>query len=224
MIIVSSLSPKHSNSDNQHNAIKSWRQFGMCYSMNNAKEIADMRTEGYDILFIQTEKTLQAILRKPLVNINAIIDLAITKDEDLLIINSDILLPTLPEFRTDGVTLFSRFDYTDTMDECKKFEAGFDVFFIPKHFLRLFPPSIYSLGSAWWDYWIPFHCIHRKIALYYPDQKYAYHKWHETQYSQPEWLHMGEYFKWEFNWDKAMQIPQIATAAITTIKSKLIIS
>jgi hypothetical protein len=181
-----------------------------------------MRPENYDILFMQTEKTLQAVLKKPLVNINAMLDFAIAKNEDLLLINSDIIISKLPEFNSDGVTMFSRYDYLHDQNESKKFENGFDAFFIPKHFLKVFPPSMYCLGAAWHDYAMPLNCIQRKIPLYYPDSPLLFHKWHETRYSFEEWTRVGKYFKWELGWDENMTIPEIATAALKTINENLI--
>ena len=221
MIIITSLSAGHSNKDNQHNAIKSWEGYGTCYSMNNANEISQLLPlyDDDNIRFIKTDRTVQQLIGKPLVSINAMIDFAIKKEEDLLLINSDILIAGLPEFKQDGITIFSRYDYTNSFDDARMFIYGFDIFHIPQHLLSIFPPSIYSLGCAWWDISLPYRCILNNIPVYYPKERYAYHKLHPTQYNMDEWNYIAEYFKWEFKLDKRLNGGQVATSIMNQIKA-----
>jgi len=216
MNIITSLSPGHSNKDNQQIAVESWQRFGNCYSMNLEDEI----TEPYTgIKFIETTKTTQFYTGKKLVSINAMIDFA---KEDLLLINSDIVLTSLPELKQDGITIFSRNDYVSDINEATIFKNGFDAFYIPEKFLTIFPPSVYSMGAAWWDYWIPYTAIYEGISVYSPTTKHAFHKIHPTQYSFEEWNLMGDFFRWQFKFNKRMTIPDIASLALRTIKSKLL--
>jgi hypothetical protein len=219
MIIVTSLSAKHSNKDNQHNAIKSWNGYGECYSMNNAHEISQLEPLYSGIKFIKTDRTVQQLIGKPLVSINAMIDYANDKGEDLLLINSDIVLTGLPDFKRDGITIFSRYDYTESYEDAKMFVYGFDAFFIPHEFLKTFPPSIYSLGCAWHDLATPYRAIINNIPVYYPSGRYAYHKLHPIQYNTNEWDYIAEYFKWEFKLDKRLSGGQAATMVMNIIKS-----
>jgi hypothetical protein len=220
MIIVTSLSPSHLCKENQVQAIESWNQYGNCYSLNHPNEIEVLDYKNIDI--IPTVKTVQLILGKPLININSIIDFAISKGQDLLIVNSDIILKDLPEFKEDGITVISRYDYDNTFEDAEVFKAGFDAFFIPKQLLNLLPPSIFSLGAAWWDYWLPMIAIKLGITLYYPIGQFAYHKKHATQYNHDEWLRLGEYFRLDFQLEKHLTVPQIATQTLNLIKSKLV--
>lgn len=219
MIIVTSLSAGHSNKDNQHNAVKSWQRHGKCYSLNNSEEIEKLKHLFYDVKFIKTDRTVNQLIGKPLVSINAMIDFANEYGQDILLINSDIILTGLPELRKDGVTIFSRYDYTDSFDDAKMFIYGFDIFHIPHHLLNIFPPSIYSLGCPWWDISLPYRCILNNIPLYYPEGRYAYHKLHPTQYNTDEWNYIAEYFKWEFKLDKKLNGGQVATMIMNKIKS-----
>ena len=212
MEIVTSLSPNHSCKENQIDAIHSWKGFGRCYSLNHPKEIPLL---SYDIEFIDTLRTVESIVGKPLININSILDFA---KDDLLYINSDIILKDLPAFKQDGITILSRYDYNQDISEGVLFPHGYDAFYIPKQFLHVFPPSIYALGAAWHDYWIPKWCILKGIPLYYPQGRFAFHKIHPVQYSQTEWLRIGEYFRWEFQLPKELTIPQIATKTIQEIR------
>lgn len=215
MEIVTSLSPNHSCKDNQINAIESWRQYGECFSLNHLNEIPRLT---YDIQFVPVGRTIEPLFGKPLIPINAILDFAHQRDSDLLYVNSDIILKDLPAFKQDGITILSRYDYMEDMDEATLFGAGYDAFYIPKHLLHIFPPSIYALGAAWHDYWVPMWCIRKGIPVYYPNGRFAFHKIHPVQYSQTEWVRIGEYFRWEFNLDKSLSIPQIATNTLQQIR------
>lgn len=218
MIIVTSLSPGHKNRENQVEAVKSWQGKGRCYSLNSPGEIVE--TGGIDM--IPTGRTTEYYTGKPLVSINAIIDHAIELQQDLLIVNSDIILLELPEFKPDGITIFSRYDYHTDINHNKIFPSGFDVFYIPLKLLTIFPPSVYALGAAWFDYWIPYTCMKLDIPVYYPPGKFAFHKVHEIQYPYEQWIYLGEFFRWQFRFHRNMSIPMIATQALATINAKLI--
>lgn len=222
MIIITSVSPSHKNSDNQHHAINSWQDHATCVSMNTEEEIKILHKSYTNIFFIETKKTVYPLLSKPLVNINAIFDHAIKIQEDLLLINSDIIIEELPKLKKDGITIFSRYDYDDNMEENTMFTWGFDAFYIPYEFLKIFPPSVYALGACWFDLSIPLRAIQSIVPIYYPKGKFIFHKKHQPQWSQLEWERMGHYFVWEFGWDRKMNLGAVATAAMATIKSKLI--
>lgn len=219
MIILTSISPNHSNNLNQIAAVKSWQQFGNCYALNHKDDVlADIP----GVKYIKSNKTVEALTGKRCMTINAMIDFAIKCNEDLLIINSDILLTELPLFNNDGITIISRYDYTDSINNSKIFTAGFDVVFIPRQFLTIFPPSIYAMGVAWWDYSLPYRAILSGIPVYWPDVKCAFHKLHNTQYSQAEWLYIGEYFRWEFKLNQYGYIGKMATEILSKIQTRAI--
>lgn len=225
MVIVTSLSCNHENADNQLAAIESWNKITSdVYSLNSKKE-ADVLREMYpeNIIFITTHHTVEHIVGRPLVSINAVLDFARGVGEDLLLLNSDIILKELPELKDDGLTIFSRYDYIDNFDDAKKFENGFDVFYIPKKFLNIFPSSIDALGNPWWDYSLPLTAIRKGVPLYYPTGRFAFHKLHNTQYSIEEWTYLAEYFNWQFK-IKPMTTPdagKIATNTLAQIKINL---
>jgi hypothetical protein len=150
------------------------------------------------------------------------LDFAKIYHEDLMIVNSDIIVPTLPPINQHGITILSRYDYSDDIEQAKKFDDGFDVFIIPKNFIEFFPSSIYALGCAWWDYWIPYVAMLKGIPLYYPAGEFAFHKKHPMQYPYEEWVRLGEYFKWEFRFDPTTHPNQIATQTLERINRYLI--
>lgn len=215
MIIVTSLSPNHSNKANQQAAIDSWQKYGKCYSLNVPGEI-QVHYEGITIQ--ETYKTMQHLYGKPLVNINDFFEF----DADTLIINSDIIIQSLPELKHDGITIFSRHDYTEDINKAKKFENGFDAFFIPAKFLHIFPPSIYALGACWHDYYTPMTAIRNNIPIYSFRGKHTFHKLHPVQYPVHEYFDIGEVFRWEFKLNRKLQIPQIASQTLALINSKII--
>lgn len=237
MIIVTSISPSHKNMHVQKECINSWIQFGPCYSLNTDKEIGQIGEDSYTgIKFISTDRTVDALFYgKSLVSVNAIIDFAKSMREDLLVINSDIYLRSLPEFKQDGITIISRHDYEETMGISQIFSAGYDVFFIPKKLLGIYPPSIYALGAAWHDFMWPYRAIVKNIPVYYPTAKHAFHKKHDIQYSLEEWYRIGQYFAWEFNLGhnthdflrkaqplREISVQQICTQSLAKIKQHLV--
>lgn len=220
MIVVTSLSPGHANRLLQLDAVNSWQTIGDCYSLNCEHEIGLLLNEGYKgVVFIPNDRTIEYFAGKPLASINAIIDFAKSLNEDLLLINSDIILTDLPELKQDGITIFSRYDYKETFEDCSMFEAGFDVAYIPKHFLNIFPPSIYGLGMAWWDYWLPYHILIKNIPIYWPQGKHAFHKLHPIQYDFKQWEFIADHFRWEFKMPKQMTGGQIATLSLQKIRN-----
>lgn len=223
MVFITSLSPGHSNSDNQVHSLESWKPYGKIYSLNTPIEIEQIRLIYQNsVTFIPTEKTIKHIVKKDLVTINALIDFGITIGEDVVLINSDILIDKLPEFKQDGMTILSRYDYTDHFGDAKIFNSGFDLFHIPKKFLNVFPHSIYALGLSWWDYSIVLRFFERNIPVYWPQEKYIYHKLHPTQYSIEEWLYVGDIFRIEFKVEKHYNTGQVATKYLNEIKTKAI--
>ncbi len=219
MIIVTSLSANHSNKANQQAAIDSWQQYGKCYSMNGFNE----NIEGFTgIEFIKTDLTMGHLYGKPLVNIHSVFHFAKEKRTDLLMTNSDIIFRDLPEFKQDGVTILSRHDYDHDINASKKFENGFDVFYIPAKFLHIFPLSIYALGACWHDYSTPMVAINNNIPVYSFRGKHTFHKLHPVQYPVKEYYDIGEFFKWEFKLNRKLQVPQIASQTLALINSKII--
>lgn len=221
-IVVTSIPPAHPHKDNINEAIKSWQRYGDVYSLNCPQEIEELKIQHPDVIFVDTHKTIQHTIGKPLISVNALIDLAITENKNLLIVNADIIISELPVLNEDGITIFSRYDYTTSFEEAKIFPPGFDIFYFPNRLLPLFPPCIYSLGASFHDYYYPKICFLNNIPVYYPQGKYAFHKIHVTQYPYDEWFKLGEYFKLDFKYDARLNVPQIATMALAEIKEKSI--
>lgn len=222
MIVVTSVSPGHTNKEQQHLAIESWQSLGKCFSINSQEEIKALKSEYKSIEFIPTRMTIQGLVGKPLVSIFSIVEFAIERNESLLIVNSDIIVKGLPVLKEDGVTLFSRYDYSDNMDKPVKFEHGFDMFYIPQEFLHIYPFSIYAMGNCYHDYVFALVAIENGIPVYYPNGIYCYHKTHDVHYPLEDYYNLGEHFRWHFKLDKLLTIPQVARQSLDKIKANLI--
>lgn len=221
MIICTSIAP---NSENSIEAVKSWAKYGKIYSLNSEEEISRIGGDAWkDVTFVPTHRIMKWNNR-PLVSVNAMIDLAIEKDEDLVIINSDIIIGVLPEFNQDGITILTRCDYDSegTFEQGRLYDHGYDLFFIPKHFLKQFPMTIYCLGNTWNDYALPYFALTNGILVYWPQGKSIFHKTHSFQWDFDEWQTMGEFFKLLFKMDRYTPIEQVATNILADIKNRSI--
>lgn len=229
MLIITSLSPNHKNKELQIDCVKSWAPYAKIFSLNTSKEIELIGKDNYpDVKFLVRNNTMEHLYKKTLVNISSFFELATTHHQDLFIINSDIFIKSLPELKSDGVTVFSRYDYRETMEESILFKNGFDAFYVPYEFLHLYPQSLYAMGNCWWDFAVPYRFLLNQVKLYYPKGRHLFHKFHENQYTYTDWLWLGEHFAWEFKlgrekrFGKEQIIQQICTEALALIKSKLI--
>lgn len=218
MIIVTSISPNHIS--DQLTAINSWKKLECpIFSLNGEKEIEKLKDVDYGITFIPTHRTLEYFTGKPLVSINAMIDLAIEMDEDLLLINSDIIISHLPEFKNDGITIFSRFDYTNTYEDAVVYEFGFDAFYFPKKLLKIYPPTIYGLGNCFHDYSWAYRAIVNSIPVYWADGRFIYHKAHSFQWALDEWQTLAHFFRLEFKFDQYVSLEQMSINVLAAIKT-----
>ena len=198
MLIVTSIPP---NSINSQEAVKTWHKHGQVYSLNSETEIDKINTKDYpNVIFTYTHRVILWNGR-PLVNINALIDVAIEEDDDLFLINSDIIIDHLPEFKDDGITIFTRCDYENEEtkgNDGRLYAHGFDAFYIPHHLLKIYPPTIYCLGCCHFDYSIPYRYLTNAIPVYWPQGKYIFHKTHPFAWNYEEWLITAKFFKMEF--------------------------
>jgi len=222
MIICTSLSPFHSNKAIQAECVRSWQKLAFVYSLNTQKEIELIENEYFGVCFVKTHRTSETLFGRPLISINAIFDFAIENEQDLFMINSDIYVDSLPPLHTDGITIFSRWDYEDHFGQGKLFLHGFDGFFFPKHLLKLYPPTIYALGGCYFDHSIPLRYIQMNVPVYWPQGKHLFHKLHKTQYSIDEWLWLADFFRFEFKMPKHLSAGEIATQNIKIINHKAI--
>lgn len=210
IVAYTSISPGHKNMHNQLFAVESWRKLGIeVYSLNNSKEISALK-DIYPawIKFVPSEDTTEHIFGKPCIMINSMMDHFVrNKTGDILmLINSDIILDTSKELiskiksASDScIPISHRNDYDGELKPGNKYAFGFDVFFINKKHISIFPKSMYSMGQTWWDYWIPYVAIKNKTTIFIIQEKIAFHKQHAIQYGASDWIKMTDFFRWENN-------------------------
>lgn len=207
MIFCTSISPTHRNGDIQLKCIESWHKTGhKIYSFNSKAEIEILK-ERYPkyVNFVPVNRTGEYHYGKPYVYVDSIFDWFKESGEELLcLINSDILLAGIPKQIenqwNDSIIISSRTDYVgepESMKNMKKWNYGFDVFFIHKKFAHIFPKSIYCLGQCWFDYWIPYLCLKNSIPLYRIKENFAFHKLHPAQYNHQNYKTTIDFFKLE---------------------------
>ncbi len=97
---------------------------------------------------------------------------------------------------------------------------GFDAFIVPYKYLNIYAPSAYAMGACWWDFWVPYTAIKKKIPVYFVKEKIAFHKNHLIQYNQSEWKKFGEYFRWHEGLDSFKNIEHLCSHVYGIIKNK----
>lgn len=208
IVAYTSISPHHKNIENQIISLESWHKLGIqVYSINNPIEIEILKSAYPSwVKFIASKKTTNHIFGKPCVIINEMMDHFSNNNtgDVLMLINSDIILntteKTLNKIKSISelcIPIAHRNDYSEDMQKSKKYIFGFDVFFIHKKHVNIFPPSLYSMGQTWWDYWIPFIAMKNKLNIFLIEETIALHKEHDIQYNEKDWRKMTDYFRWE---------------------------
>lgn len=203
-----SIYPFHVNNNNQLLAIESWHNLGMeVYSLNTKEEIVTLKHKYPSYVnFIVAKKSTIHFFSKPYMLINEMVDnfSLQNRGDILMIINSDIIIKSSPDFinKIKSLTdlcmpIAHRHDYENDLSINRKYEFGFDVFFINKKYLNIFIPSLYSMGQTWWDYWIPYRAIKNDVLTFIINESFAFHKEHKSQYSDKSWVKMTNYFRWE---------------------------
>jgi hypothetical protein len=235
MIAITSISPSHKNFETQKKAIQSWIEAGYKPVSLNSKEEIALLTEFKDVEFIETVRTNEVLFKRPYVIISAIIDhLKQRSEEHFMIINSDIIIKgterqteNLKLQSNEGVIIINRNDFKEEENGIsKRYELGFDGFFINKKWIHIFPQSILCLGQCFWDFWIPYQCVLAKVPIFRMREPYLYHKAHPIQYSTEDWLATGHIIRGECHVQDAKlsgqrDIPRMAEYIYSRIKNNL---
>lgn len=207
MICITSISPTHINSDIQQNAVASWIYCGLkVFSMNCQSEIDVLKSLHPTVTFVPTVRTMEKTFGKPYVAINAIFDWCKEQDEEhFCFLNSDIEIKTsqttIEKIQVEmdrGIVMANRVNYDTDYTGCQYLQ-GIDVFFIHKKWLNSFSQTVFCMGQCFFDYWIPYSACQRGIETIFIKQDIAFHKNHNAQYNQDDWLKTGRFFIWENN-------------------------
>lgn len=121
-------------------------------------------------------------------------------NENCVIINSDIEIIDFPEYiekeMDKGIIVSNRFNYDEDIKLNKKWEQGFDAFFISPKFVDIFQESDFVLGQCHYDYWIPYKAIKNRIPLMITKDKFMFHEFHghSKAYKQGFWKQTALHF------------------------------
>lgn len=204
MIAITSISPNHINAGIQQKAIDSWVKLGMeVYSINSKKECEILEPIYTGVKFLQTVRTMEKTYGRPHVNISAIIDACKEmQGDEFCIINSDIELTESVSLANVSKEILNNLVIANRINHNGDYKgntylAGFDVFFIHRRFLDLFPQSMHAMGMTFVDYFIPYTATQNGVQVVIIEQPFAYHLNHAAQYSKDMWLKSGRFFLWE---------------------------
>ena len=203
-VVMTSISPKHTNGDVQKHAIESWKELGFRVLSFNAPSEIEVLKAYYDVEFVPCFRTMEGLFNVPYVPISAFIDYAKEHGlEQVMLINSDIVIKDETSRLNDylghahhGLIFSNRHDHNGDFQNPTVYSFGFDVFVIHKNFYYLIPQSMFCMGQTWWDYWIPYRFITNKIPAYLVKETMFYHMRHNVQYSTEQWNYMTRHFQW----------------------------
>ncbi len=216
MVIITSFAPSHKNSEAQQFALESWIKTGYrIISVNHIDEIKQL-SQYKGVEFFEPEKTGIDTFGKHYVPISELIKIVI-KEGRGLIINSDIIIKSLPELG-DNAFVFNRYDFEDSTESAKIFVSGYDGFYLTADHCKEIPESRLCLGQCHWDYWLPLILLSKKIRLSNPTIPYLYHKKHDLQYNNKSWETTALIFKQETGIGGSL--PKVSDIAFKYIKSK----
>lgn len=193
MVIVTSLAPHHKNKDAQMRAVESWKKTGYrIISVNHKEEIESLYQ--YDVEFVIPEKTGIQTFGRHYVPVSELLKV-IQNEGSGLILNSDIIIDGLPDFK-DYPVIFNRYDFETDIKKAQFFKSGFDGFYLTAEHCNL-PESKLCLGQCHWDYWLPVMLLQKGYKLRRPVKPYLFHVKHQLQYGADQWQKTANIFSQE---------------------------
>jgi hypothetical protein len=194
--IATSLAPGRKDKV-QADALASWRQVGFeIISVNAEREIAALKDDFADVVFIAAPRTGEKVAGKPVPMIVDMLRAARQAGGKLVgVINADIVLRPVPglvdvlaQNTTGSLVMLPRVDVSDTADfrpkGDEKFSVGYDGFFIDAGLVDQIPDSPFCLGMPFWDYWLPMIALLKDWPLKTIAAPVALHAQHDTKWDQ----------------------------------------
>lgn len=200
--VATSIAPKHI--EKQIIAVDSWLILGLqVISVNHPTEIIELSPLFPNVLFIPAAKVATRLTGKPLVFLDDLLSALHASGAGICgIINSDIVLRSfqeLPAFLQNHC--IGSFVYGPRLDvenlhkpEGGLYQCGRDYFFFERSFIGQIPASDFSIGSPWWDIWLPLVAVHVGKQLIQPLDWIALHTHHPVSWDQEVFWTMGTIF------------------------------
>lgn len=165
MRIITSFSPKRI--DHQQFCLQSWLDRGCeVTAVQTAAEAEAVQQSFPNARVVVTDKVADAFGKPHHVRIAALMDQC--KSESGLILNSDIhMLSTQEQLQRDWQPdgrLFKigiRWEQHPRTGEARLLKYGIDAFLITPEIAEKTPDIGMGLGIPVWDYWLPYHVVHR---------------------------------------------------------------
>jgi len=183
-VAVTSLSPSTDRIDRQTECLDTWKAFGLTIvSVNSASEVAELQS-----VYPQVDSWVSSE-GEDAPRINELLNVAIDRDQPILIINSDIEIrgeqSSLLDAITPGhMTCGVRYNYDETWWKCKREPWGIDVFYIEPEFAKIFPRLPMRIGKPVWDYWLQIHADRNQVPSRYIGYGLFFHRDHVVNWTK----------------------------------------
>jgi glycosyltransferase involved in cell wall biosynthesis len=198
----------------QKACITSWRRAGFdIISVNAASEIEELRSAGFDIAFLEVERSPPSIgeildaVRRGTSDVAGIIN------ADCLIIAPGGAITSMIEAARNGIVIAERMNLDpETLRLTGESCQGFDLFLFGKDHIEgsSFDHEI-TIGAPWWDYWFPLSHQQAGGQLYLNSSPVMLHLDHKRSWSQEAYVIQGRrcYEKLSSNNSACLRFPFI---------------
>lgn len=192
LIAVTSLAPHRL--DRQSICLDSWINAGLdVVSVNSQTEIESMATD-----YPQVTKWIPAeFVRTP--RINSLLDVAVTEDSPILLINADIemygdqkRLIDLVAARRAAVGV--RHNYDSLHCDAKMELWGLDAFLVYPEQVSQFHRTEFAIGVPMWDWWLPWELNRVGGESEWIAERFFFHKNHQQAWSEETCIQQKAYF------------------------------
>jgi GT2 family glycosyltransferase len=196
-VAVTSLSQKSHHLDRQAECLDTWKAFGLeIVAVNSTSEIAGLRPvyPQVDHWHVCDEKTT-GFKTNNTPRITSLTDVAIERDQPILLLNSDIEIHGAQSRLLDAIapgcmTIGIRHNYDSEWWRGSRERSGLDAFYLDPDFARSLPRLELGIGKPAWDYWLPLHAIRSGIPTRWIGYGLFFHKIHELLWSRRD-RHLG---------------------------------
>lgn len=196
-VAVTSLSQKPFHLPRQSVCLDTWKAFGLeIVAVNSTEEITQLRSlyPQVDHWHVCEGKTTTFEANNT-PRITALTDVAITRDQPILLLNSDIEIHGAQSRLLDALapgclTIGIRHNYQTNWWAGGRERAGLDAFYIEPDFARSLPRLDMGVGKPAWDYWLPLHAIRSGVPTRWIGYGLFFHQSHRVLWSRKDY-HAG---------------------------------
>ncbi len=185
-VAVTSLSPSADRTARQRECLATWKAFGLSIvAVQSPAEIVAMQD-----LYPQVDDWV-ASDGEGAPRINELLNVAIDRDQPILIVNSDIEIRGAQSSLLDAITPGNmtsgvRHNYDRNWWQGKRERWGIDAFYVEPEAAKTFPLVDLRIGKPAWDYWVPFHCDRHGIASRWIGYGLFFHANHNQTWSKAD--------------------------------------